>query len=109
MSFPFSESGEPPKTCWKRFKVKWLMLGLCCLASGVVGGLTSRLFGSSSTQTVETDTTQVSSGGMTLGEVDDKMMWMRNNISRYFSSKINVLSKTVNQISSKKKNSTNKS
>ena len=94
-------SGEGlPKTCWKRLKVEWLFFFLCCLLSGVIGGLVAGvLTGPASAQSAETDTTQVAEGGVSLNEVDDRMVLLHNNISRYFSNKINVLSKTVNQIS----------
>ena len=79
--------------------MKWLFFFLCCLGSGVVGGLVAgALTGPASVQTAETDTTQVAEGGVSLNEVDNKMLMLHNNISRYFSSKIQVLSKTVNQM-----------
>ena len=80
--------------------MKWLFFFLCCLGSGVVGGLVAgALTGPASVQTAVTDTTQVAEGGVSVNEVDNKMLMLHNNISRYFSSKIQVLSKTVNQIS----------
>ena len=79
--------------------MKWLFFFLCCLGSGVVGGLVAgALTGPASVQTAETDTTQVAEGGVSVNEVDNKMLMLQNNISRYFSSKIQVLSKTVNQM-----------
>ena len=54
--------------------------------------------GPASVQTAETDSTQVAQGGVSVNEVDNKMLMLQNNISRYFSSKIQVLSKTINQM-----------
>ena len=56
------------------------------------------LAGPASVQTAETDSTQVAQGGVSVNEVDNKIMMLQNNISRYFSSKIQVLSKTINQM-----------
>ena len=69
------------------------------MGSGVIGGLVAgALAGPASVQTAETDSTQVAQGGVSVNEVDNKMLMLQNNISRYFSSKIQVLSKTINQM-----------
>ena len=75
-------SGEGlPKTCWKRLKVEWLFFFLCCLLSGVIGGLVAGvLTGPASAQSAETDNTQVAEGGVSLNEVDDRMVLLHNNI-----------------------------